>query len=77
MADAAEPHPGLEQGDRAGVGSRAAADLDLAPARLAADGEEGALGEDFDPAGAVFGLVRSTIEPDDFGAAQAAGEADR
>ena len=47
--DPPEPQPGLEQGDRAGVGARAAADLDLAPAGLAADGEEGALGEDFDP----------------------------
>ena len=72
-----EPHPGLQQGDRAGVGPRAPADLDLAPAGLAADGEQGALGEDFDPAGAVFGLVRATIQPDDLRAAQAAGEADR
>ena len=77
MADASEPQPGFEQGDRAGVGPRAAADLDLAPAGLAADGEEGALGEDLDPAGAVFGLAGSAIEPDDFGAAEAAGEADR
>ena len=75
--DPPEPHPGLEQGDRAGVGARAAADLDLAPAGLAADGEEGALGEDFDPAGAVLGLAGPAIEPDDLGSAQAAGEADR
>ena len=58
-------------------GSRAAADFDLAPAGLAADGQKGAFGEDFDPAGAVFGLAGAAIEPDDFGAAQAAGEADR
>ena len=77
MADAAEPQPGFEKGDRAGVGARAAADLDLAPAGLAADGEERAFGEDFDPAGAVFGLAGPAIEADDFGAAQAAGEADR
>src|SRR6202020_1021954 len=34
-------------------------------------------GEDFDPAGAVFALVRSTIEPDYFRAAEAADKADR
>ena len=34
-------------------------------------------GEEFDPAGAVFGLAGPAIEADDFGAAQAAGEADR
>ena len=77
VGDPPEPQPGLEQGDRAGVGARAPADLDLAPAGLAADGEEGALGEDFDPAGAVLGLVRATIEPNDLGTAQTAGEADR
>ena len=37
VADPAEPHPGLEQRDGAGVGARAAADLDLAPAGLAGD----------------------------------------
>ena len=62
--------------DRAGVGPGAAADLDLAPAGLAADGEEGAFGEDFDPAGAVLGLAGSTIEPNDLGTAQTAREAD-
>src|SRR3984957_160991 len=72
-----EPQPGLEQGDRTGLRSRAPADLDLAPPSLATDGEQGALGEDFDPAGAVLGLVRATIEPNDLGTAQTAGEADR
>src|SRR5580704_5098053 len=77
LADAAEPQPGFQQGDRAGVGPRATADLDLAPAGLAADSEQGAFGKNFDPAGAVFALVTSTIEADDFRAAEAAGEADR
>ena len=77
MADAAEPHPGFEEGDRAGVGARPAADFDVAPAGLAADGQERAFGQDFDPAGAVFGLAGPAIEADDFGAAEAAGEADR
>ena len=40
MIDAAEPHPGLQQDDRAGVGARAATDLDLAPAGLAVDGQQ-------------------------------------
>ena len=77
MADAAEPHPSFEESDRAGVGARAAADFDVAPAGLAADGQEGAFGEDFDPAGAVLGLAGPAIEPDDFRAAEAAGEPDR
>ena len=34
-------------------------------------------GKELDPAGAVFGLAGPAIEADDFGAAQAAGEADR
>ena len=42
VADATEPHPGLEQRDGAGVGARAAADLDLAPAGLAEDLQQGA-----------------------------------
>src|ERR1700733_12472147 len=54
MADAAEPHPGFEERDRAGVGARAAADFDVAPAGLAADGQGRASGQDFDPAGAVL-----------------------
>src|ERR1700722_9720539 len=74
--DPPEPQPGLEQGDRTGLRSRAPADLDLAPPSLAADGEQGALGEDFDPAGAVLSLVRATIEPNDLGTAQTAREAD-
>ena len=77
MADAAEPQPGFEEGDRAGVGARAAADFDVAPAGLAADGQQRAFGKDLDPAGAVFGLAGPAIEADDFGAAEAAGEADR
>jgi hypothetical protein len=40
MIDAAEPHPGLEQDDGAGVGARAATNLDLAPAGLAVDGQQ-------------------------------------
>ena len=66
MADAAEPQPGLEEGDRAGVGARTAADFDVAPAGLAADGQERAFRKEFDPAGAVFGLAGPAIETDDF-----------
>jgi hypothetical protein len=77
MADPAEPQPGFEKDDWAGVGARTATDFDVAPAGLAADGQERAFGENFDPAGAVLGLARPAIEADDFGAAEAAGEADR
>ena len=77
MTDAAEPQPGFEEGDRAGVGARAPPDFDVAPAGLAADGQEGAFGQDFDPAGAVLGLAGPAIEADDFRSAEAAGEADR
>ena len=35
------------------------------------------LAENFDPAGSVLGLLGAAVEADDFGAAQAAGEADR
>jgi hypothetical protein len=77
MADAAEPQPGFEENDWAGVGTRAAADFDVAPAGLAADRQERAFGEQLDPAGAVICLAGPAIEADDFGAAQAAGKADR
>ena len=40
VTDPAEPHPGLEQRDGAGFGTRAAADFDLAPAGLAIDGQQ-------------------------------------
>ena len=77
MADAAKPQPGFEKSDRAGVGARAAANFDVAPAGLAPDSQERPFGEELDPAGAVFGLAGSAIKTDDFGAAEAAGEADR
>ena len=77
VADATEPHPGLEQRDGAGVGARAAADLDLAPAGLAKNLQQGAAVHEFDPAGPVLGLIGTAIEADDFGAAQRPGEAER
>ena len=43
--------------DRAGEIGRAAADLDLAPAGLAAQRDEQALVQELDPAGAVVGLI--------------------
>ncbi len=77
VRDAAELQPGLQRHDRAGGVGRAAADLDLAPAGLAAQGHQHALVEDFDPAGTVFGLVAADIETDDLGTAQAAGKAEQ
>src|ERR1700728_2204262 len=68
--DPPEPQPGLEQGDRAGVRLRAPANLDLPPPGLAADDQERTFRDDLDPAGAVLGLIRAAVEPDDFGAAQ-------
>jgi hypothetical protein len=55
----------LEGDDRAGRIRRAAADLDLAPAGLAAQDDEQAVVEDLDPATAVFSLVAASIQPDD------------
>ena len=77
MGDAGELEPGLKSDDRAGGVAGAAADLDLAPAGLASHANDDALVEDLDPAGAVLGLVGAAVEADDFGAAQAAGEADQ
>ena len=85
VADAAEPHPGLEQRDGAGVGARAAADLDLAPAGLAENLQQDAAvvvrifaGRiDLDPAGPVLALAGAAVEADDLGAAQRPGEAER
>ena len=77
MSDAGELEPNLNRSDRAGEVARTAADLDLAPAGLAADPDEDALVEDFDPSGAFFGPVRTAVEADDFGAAQTAGEAEQ
>ncbi len=79
--DAGEAQPGLEGRDGAGGLCRAAADRDLAPAGLAAQGDEEALGDDQGPAGAraVAGIrldvVAVAIEAGDLGAAQPAGEA--
>lgn len=44
------------------------------PAASAVRGDEHSLVENFDPAAAVFGLITSAIQPDNFGAAQAAGK---
>ena len=83
VADPPEPHPGFEQGDGAGLGAGAATNFDLAPASLSRNLQHGAAvivrpggRKDLDPAGAVLGLFGAAIEADDFGAAQAAGEAD-
>ena len=48
----------------------------LAPAGFAAQRQEEAFGEDFNPS-AVERVLGMTSEADDFGAAQAAGEADK
>ena len=76
MRDARELQPGPERCDRAGEIERAAADFDFAPAGLAAQGDEQAFVEEFDPAGAVAGLIASEVEADDFRATEAAGETD-
>ena len=81
--DAREAQPGLEGRDRAGGGHRAAADLDLAPAGLAAQGQQQALRHDPGPAGAPAGpvaalrveVLAAAVEPGDLGAAQPAGKA--
>jgi hypothetical protein len=77
VRDARELEPGLQGDNGAGGVGRAAPDLDLAPAGLAAQGDQHALvGEKFDPAAAVFGLIARKIETDDFRAAQTAGNAE-
>src|SRR5271166_2477251 len=48
--DARESQPGLERGDRAGGVRRAAANLDLAPAGFAPQGQKHAVVEEFRPA---------------------------
>src|SRR5690606_19837754 len=56
VGDPCKIEPGLQRHHRAGGVGRTAADLDLAPAGLAAQGDEQALVEDLDPAAAVFAL---------------------
>jgi hypothetical protein len=77
VSDAAELQPGLQGDDRAGGVAGAAADLDFAPPGLAAHPDEDALVQEFDPAGAVLGVVGPAVEPGDLAPAQAAGEADQ
>src|ERR1700733_4182884 len=76
VGDTGELEPGLKGGDRAGEVAGAAADLDLAPAGLAADPNDDARVEDFDPSGAFFGLVGAAVKADNSGTAQAAGKAE-
>ncbi len=75
MANAGKFEPRRQGDDWTGCVGRAAADLNLAPAGLAAQAEEHALVEDLDPAAAVLGLVAAAIQANDLGAAQAAGKA--
>src|SRR5271168_1088942 len=77
MDDAAELQPGLQGDDGAGGVARAAADLDFTPPGLAAHANEDALVQQLDPAGAFRGLFGPAVEPGDFTAAEAAGEADQ
>ena len=54
-----------------GLFGRAAADLDLAPACLGVQRQQGAFFEDLDPSARVRRVVLMDIEADDFGPAQA------
>lgn len=74
LADAREAQPGLQRLDRTAGRNGAGADLDLAPAGLAAQGDEQAAGQDLDPAAAVGGLIAAEVEPGDLGPPQPAGE---
>src|SRR5690606_20753885 len=77
---ASEPRkldPALQRRNRAGRVGRAAADLHLAPAGLAAHCQQQALIENLDPASAVLRLVAAKVEPGDFRTAQRAGKADQ
>jgi len=75
--DSGELQPGLQRDDGAAELAGAAPDFDLAPAGLAAQGDQDALVEDLGPAGSVLGLLGAAVEPDDFRAPQPAGEADQ
>src|SRR4051812_33263449 len=66
MRDAGKPQPVLERDNRAGGVGRTAADLDLAPASLAAQCHKNTFVEHLDPAAAIFGLIAGKIEADDF-----------
>ena len=68
--------PGLQRNDGAGGVRRAAADLDLAPAGLAAQRQQQSVVKKFDPA-AAKAILGAAIEADDFRAPEAAGEADQ
>jgi hypothetical protein len=46
-------------------------------AGICAGGRRLGASENLDPSSPILGLVRAAVEPDDFRAAQAAGEADR
>ena len=71
-----EFQPRLQRDDRAGGVGGAAADLDLAPAGLAAQRQQQAVVEEFGPA-AVEAVLGAAVEADDFRAPQAAGEAEQ
>lgn len=74
--DAAKADPALERDYGVGVVAGAAADLDLAPAGLAAQGDQQPLpSKIFDPAGAIAVVVAHDVETDDLGAPQAAATA--
>ena len=77
VGDPAKLQPDLERQNRAAQFAAAAADLDLAPAGLAAHPDDDALLQHLDPAGAVRGLIRPAVEARYFGATQAAGEAEQ
>ena len=75
--DPGEFQPGLQRDDGAAEVAGAAPDFDLAPAGFAAQRDQDARVEDLGPAGSVLGLPGAAVEPDDFRAPQAAGEADQ
>src|SRR5271170_1572856 len=65
LRDPPEFHPRLERDDGAGRVGRAAADLDLPPTGLAAQGQEQSVVEEFDPA-ASEAVLGAAVEADDF-----------
>ena len=70
-------NPGLNGDDGAGGIGGTAADLDLAPAGLAVQGDQQTFVEDFDPATTVPFLVTAEVEAGDFGSTETTGKTDK
>ncbi len=77
ILDLGECEPNLQRLNRASLRLGPTRNLDSSPASLASNSEKDAFTRNLDPTTAILSLLRTTVEPDNLGASEAARKADQ